>query len=75
MFGIDIPNTYETFQHENLLLLTNQTAPEAHAYWSFVGQDVMHYVATVNPLTDQRLHVETPHASVAEEQMHRLLHG
>jgi hypothetical protein len=73
MFGIDIPNGYKVFQHENFLLLTNKTGPEAHAYWSYYGDDVMHYVATVNPLTKQRLHVETPHVSVAEEQMHRLL--
>jgi hypothetical protein len=73
MFGINIPNDYKVFQHENLLLLTDKTSPKVLAYWSFYGDDVMHYVATVNPLSDQRLHVETPHVSVAEEQMHRLL--
>jgi hypothetical protein len=74
MLGIDIPNDYKIFQHENLLVLTNKSSPSAFAYWSYFGDNVMHYVATLNPLSKQRLHVETPHVSVAEEQMHRLLY-
>lgn len=74
MIGAEIPRRFDVFQHQNLTVVSDEDEMESYACWSkWVDKEIFHYVATVNPISEQNIHIVTKVGRDAEKKMGELL--